>query len=226
MNAGAKVPHIKPETRPQPSNRGTRMFLGLFIVVGAIAIGCGAWTLLLRSLPCQHWPTTEGVIESAQMKTHSGSDDGDTYSANITYAYDVADIRYEGKRLAFGAMSASSDYAQGILDRYPVGRNVSVHYAPDQPELAVLETGIHGGTWVYFGVGTFFVLMGWMFLQGFSSANRAEQTTSGTQSGVVLQQPPILMGVIFMLMGSFVFFLEPSRGTPHWMVYAAGGSSL
>jgi hypothetical protein len=56
-----------------------------------------------------------------------------------------------------------------------------------------------------------------------SSANRAGQTTPTTQSNAGLQQPPILMGVIFMLMGSFVFFMEPSRGTPHWILYAVGG---
>lgn len=222
MNAGPKAPNIKPESRPQPSNRGTRMFLGLFMVVGVIAIGCGAWTLL-RSLRCEHWPTTEGVIETAEMGRQSSNDGGDTYSANVSYSYQVAGIHYVGTRLAFAAMSASSGYARGILDRYPVGKKVPVHYSPDDPELAVLETGIHGGTWVALGVGTFFVLMAWMFLQWFSAANRAGQTAPTAQSDVSLQQPPILMGVIFMLMGSFVFFMEPSGGTPHWIAYAVGG---
>jgi len=128
MNAGVNTPNIKPETRPQPSNRGTRMFCGLFILIGAVAIGCGAWTLL-RSLRCQHWPTTEGLIEAAEMGVQSGSDSGsdDTYSANVSYDYQVAGIHYKGTRLAFGAMSASSDYAQGILDRYPVGNKVPVY---------------------------------------------------------------------------------------------------
>ena len=217
-----KTPSRELKTTSQPSDRGNRAFLELFILIGAIAICCGAWTLL-RSLRCEHWPTTEGVIESAEMGTHSGSDDGDTYSANITYNYHVADIRYEGTRLAFGAMSASSEYARGILARYPVGKKVPVHYAPNNPELAVLETGIHGGTWIGFGVGTVFVLFGWMFLQQFSSANRGDQSTPTTQSNAGLQQPPVLMGVIFMLMGSFAFFMEPAGGTPNWILYAAGG---
>jgi hypothetical protein len=198
------------------------MFLWLFILIGAIAIGCGAWTLL-RSLRCARWPITEGTIEAAEMRRQSGSHGSDTYSANITYEYHVADVHYESTRLAFGAMSASSEYARGILNRYPVGKKVPVHYGPGNPELAVLETGIHGGTWIALGVGTVFVLAGWMFLQVSSSANRAGQTTPTTQSNAGLQQPPILMGVIFMLMGSFVFFMEPSRGTPHWILYAVGG---
>jgi hypothetical protein len=213
---------IQPETPPDRSKRSTRAFFGLFMLIGVVAIGCGAWTLL-RSLRCAHWPTTEGVIESAEMGRQSSNDGGDTYSANITYEYHVADVHYESARLAFGAMSASPEYAQGILNRYPVGKKVLVHYDPGHPELAVLETGIHGGTWIALGVGTVFVLASWMFLQMSSRATQAGQTTPTAPSDGGLQQPPILMGVLFMLMGSFAFFMEPSGSTPRWIVYAAGG---
>jgi hypothetical protein len=217
-----KTPQLENEPKRRASNRGTRAFLGLFILVGVAALGCGAWTLL-QSLRCERWPTAEGMIETAEMRRESGSHGSHTYSANISYNYQVAGIRYDGTRLAFGAMSASSEYAQGILKRYPVGKKVPVHYASDNPELAVLETGIHGGTWICFGVGTVFVLAGWMFMQQSSSANRAGQTAQTTQTNVGQQQPPVLMGVIFMLMGSFVFFMEPSAGTPRWILYAVGG---
>ena len=217
-----KTPSITLETGRKSSDRGPRLFLWLFIVIGVVAIGCGAWTLL-RSMRCARWPTAEAVIESAEMGRHSGNDDGDTYSADISYQYQVAGVHYEGTRLAFGEMTASPEYAQGILKRYPVGKKVPVHYDPRNPELAVLETGLHGGTGIAFAVGTVFVLFGWMFLKMFSSANRAGQATPATQAQAGLQQPPILMGVIFMLMGSFAFFMEPARGIPAWIVYAAGG---
>ena len=205
---------------PSPSNRSIRIFLGLFILIGVGALGGGVWTLI-RSLRCEHWPTTEGVIEQAELKYHSSDHGSGSYSASITYDYQVAGVHYPGTRLAFGEMSSSSGYPQGILDRFPVGKKVRVYYSPDVPQLAVLETGIHGGTWVCFGVGTLFVLAGIMFLQIFEKASVAGQIP---QTRVVLQQPPVLMGVIFMLMGSFVFFAPPSSGTPRWIVYAAGGT--
>jgi hypothetical protein len=215
-----KTPSIKLAKVRQPSNRGTRMFLWLFIVIGVVAIGCGAWTLL-RSIRCARWPTVEAVIESAEMGRHPGNHGGDTYSANISYNYQVAGIQYEGTRLAFGEMTTSPEYAQGILKRYPVGKKVPVHYDPANPELAVLETGLHGGTGIAFAVGTVFVLAGWMFLKVFSSAHAAQPASQATQSDVGLQQPPILMGVIFMLMGTFTCFMQPSDGTPSWIGYAA-----
>ena len=70
------------------------------------------------------------------------------YSAAVTYEYRVVGEKYTGNKIAFGAMSSSASYAHGVLDRYPVGKQVVVHYSPEHPAEAVLETGIHGGTWM------------------------------------------------------------------------------
>jgi hypothetical protein len=46
---------------PQSSKRSTQIFLGLFILVGVVAIGFGARNLF-QSVRCTGWPVTEGVI--------------------------------------------------------------------------------------------------------------------------------------------------------------------
>jgi hypothetical protein len=200
------------------SSRSTRAFSWFLILVAVIAIVFGAGNLF-RGLRCEYWPATVGVIRTAEMEHIIGHDSNssDTYSARITYDYQVTGLHYTSTRLAFGEMSSSPDYAQGILSRYRVGRKVPVHYDPNNPGLAVLETGIHGGTWICFGVGTVLLLAGWMFLQQ-SSANPA------TLTEVERQQPPKLMGVIFIVVGSFMFFMEPDRGVPAWIAYAVGGA--
>lgn len=73
--------------------------------------------------------------------------------------------------------------------------------------LSAIQTGIHGGTWICFGVGTLFVLFGWLFLKQSTAASRAELAPETPQSKAKLQQPPILMGIIFLLVASFVFFV-------------------
>ncbi len=158
-------------------------FAGFFILGGLVALGFGVWNLAW-SFRCAHWPTTQGVIQTAKMERHESRNKTGTtftYSADISYNYQVAGTNYTSTRLAFGEMSSSTDYAQRILDRFPVGRKVPVHYSPDDPRLAVLETGVHGGTWICFGVGTVFSLAGWMMLKMFSWAFRAEQTTQTAQ---------------------------------------------
>ncbi len=212
------------------SNRGAQLFCWLFIVIGLAAVGAGVWTLV-KSLRTEHWPVTDGIIQSAHMESHPGNRGSTTYSAEVTYMYQVVGVSYTGKKISIGGMSSSSDYAQGILNRYPVGKKVSVHYSPADPEEAVLETGIHGGTWICFGVGTGFVLFGTMFLQIQRAAAKAQmpgapQTPSvrtNPDGSISMDKPPALMGVIFLLAGVAICFAQPSGGTPHWIIYAAGG---
>ena len=213
----------------QVSNRGVRLFCWLFIAIGLVAVGAGVWTLI-KSIRTERWPVTDGVIQSAEMKSHSGSKGGTTYSAEVTYTYQVNGVRYKGNKVAIGQMSASPEYAQGILNRYPVGKKVSVHYSPTDPSEAVLETGIHGGTWICFGVGTAFALFGAMFLQIQRAAAKAQMPGAPPSSvrtnpdgSTSMDKPPALMGVIFLLAGVGICFMQPSGGTPNWIVYAAGG---
>jgi len=214
----------------QMSNRGTQLFCSLFIVVGLVAVGVGVW-LLFRSIRTEHWPVTDGIVQSAEIKSNRGNHGSATYSAEVTYSYQVAGANYTGDQVAIGQMSSSSDYAQGILNRYPAGKKISVHYAPGDPSDAVLETGIHGGMWICLGGGTAFTLVGIMFLLICRAAARAQLPGAPPSSSVTVQpdgrvtmdKPPVLMGVIFLLVGTGVCFVPPDRGTPGWLMYTVGG---
>ncbi len=128
-------------------------------------------------------------------------------------------------------MSSSTSYANGILYRYPVGKKVSVYYSPDDATDAVLETGVHGGTWICFGVGTAFVLFGILFLQICRAAARAQIPGTPESSSIHVQpdgrvtmdKPPVLIGVIFLLFGIVLAFVIPDNGTPRWIMWAVGG---
>ena len=211
------------------SNRGATFFCWLFIVVGLAVWGAGISTMI-KSLRTEHWAVTEGVIQSAEQKSDSGGDGGTTYSAAVTYAYQVGGASYTGEKVSIGQMSASSSYAQKILNRYPVGKKVSVHYAPDDPAEAVLETGIHGGTWICLAVGTAFALFGTMFLQIQRAVIKAQMPNAAPSSIIVqpngdigMDKPPILLGVIFLLAGIGLCFVTPDSGKPGWLMYAIGG---
>jgi hypothetical protein len=56
----------------QLSKRSTPVFLGLFIVIGAVAVVVGIW-MAIQSLQCERWPTTEGRIERSEMSHQTGS---------------------------------------------------------------------------------------------------------------------------------------------------------
>ena len=198
--------------------------------MGVGIVGWGGWTLI-KSIRTNDWPVTEGVIQSARQKEHSDNDGSSTYSAEVTYTYQIAGISYTGDKIAIGQMSSSAAYAQSVLSRYPVGQKVSVHYSPTDPAQAVLETGIHGGTWICFAVGTVFALFGIMFLQLMRNAATAEMSGSlksssapeATEGRETTNKPPVLLGLIFLIAGGAICFGQPSNGTPQWILYAAGG---
>lgn len=195
--------NIKPETKAQKSKLIACIFSGAVILIGLIGMGSGVW-MLLQGHNCTRWPTAEGVIRTATI-SHSKP-----YRASISYYYQVAGIPYTGTRLAFG-----EDMARGqrILNRYPVGTKAAVHYLPDEPQLAVLETGVHAGVWNNLGIGTVFALFGWMGLQ---------QTTNPGNQRRLKQQTPILLGGIFVVMGSVVCLTALSRGSSNWIGFGAG----
>ena len=192
-------------------------------------MGSGVW-MAFKSVSSEQWPVTDGVVLTAEMKSHSG-EHGDTYSAAVTYEYRVTGEKYTGNKIAIGSMSSSTSYAQGILSRYPVGKQVVVHYSPEHPAEAVLETGIHGGTWVCLGVGMAFALFGLMFLQLSRAAAQAElpgAPPSGLHTqpdgSVTMDKPPVLMGVIFLLAGIGLSLVTPDNGTPRWIMWAVGAT--
>ena len=130
--------------------------------------------MTIKSIRAEHWPVTDGIVQTAAMNSNTDNHGHRTYSADVTYSYQVAGTNYTGDKVSTGEMSSSVAYAQGILDRYPVGKTVIVHYSPDDPSDAVLETGIHGGTWICLGVGTVFVLVGILSLKLIRAAIRME----------------------------------------------------
>jgi hypothetical protein len=221
---------IKLLSMAQISSRGTRLFCSFFILIGLVSVGIGVW-LLTKSLRTEHWPVTDGIVQSAEVESHSGNEGGTTYSAKVTYSYQVAGATYTAGKVAIGQMSASAEYAQEIRNRYPAGKKVSVHYSPGDPPDAVLETGIHGGMWICFGVGAAFTLLGIMFLQIQRAASRAQMPGAPQSSSVTVQpdgsvtmdKPPVLMGVIFLLAGIGLCFVPPESGKPGWLMFAVGG---
>jgi hypothetical protein len=212
------------------SSRVTQIFFFLFIGVGLVIAGAGVW-MMIKSLRSENWPVTDGVILSAEMKSHSGSKGGTTYSAAVTYNYQVAGMSYTGKKISIGQMSSSTGYAQEILNRYPIGKKVSVHYSLADSSEAVLETDIHGGTWLCLGGGLAFALIGTLFLQMSRAATRAQLPGAPPSSihvqpdgGVTMDKPPVLMGVIFLLAGIGLSFVTPDNDKPRWIMLAVGAA--
>lgn len=164
------------------------LFPLLFLVVGLILLAIGG-RQLYQGEQSKGWPTVQGKIAVAELgkrvdRDNDNSTVSTTYSADISYDYIVADVTYINGDVHFGAMSSSDpSAARRLLQRYPVGKVVTVYYNPAQPQQAVLEPGIAGVTWILPGIGLIFAVVGtgftWGVLRLRSGGTTAQQVTIG-----------------------------------------------
>ncbi len=62
------------------------------------------------------------------------------YSPYVLYEYKIGERLYTAERIGYTSSNGPDiARAQAVIDRYPVGAIVSVHYDPQNPSEAVLE---------------------------------------------------------------------------------------
>jgi hypothetical protein len=157
---------MRPTTHLPPVGRffAIRVFPGAVVLVGAAAIYLGLANARVARASVD-WPAVDGEIvrsgiQEERITTRSGPPSL-THRAVVVYTYSAGGVRYEGNRVAFGeyATSDPEDAAQ-IVNRYPTGTAVRVHYRPDDPAVSVLEPGDQGRPWLYTALGLVFALVG------------------------------------------------------------------
>jgi hypothetical protein len=101
------------------------------------------------------WPVTQGEIVSSVVEQRSSTENGRTrriYLPVVEFAYTVGGHRLHSRQVKLGLeVSGSESFAQGIVDRYPAGAAVEVHYDPQDPSNAALENPT-GTNWLLLGI--------------------------------------------------------------------------
>lgn len=126
------------------------------------------------------WPTTQGAIVLAQVVSEESREedsDGDTryvtrYRPEVSFAYRVEGQDYSTNTWKTGMTALYSDTAEAerVTAKYPKGRAVTVHYNPDEPNIAVLEPQNRDGAAVPLVFGAAFGIVGglmmWLMVYG------------------------------------------------------------
>ncbi len=134
------------------------------ILISVFFIGVGVQTTRLAR-ESDGWPSVDGEIvgsdiveETSSARTGRGTV---TYRPTIRYRYRVGDADYTGERVALGEYATENRAdAEAVVQRYPIGRRLPVHYRPSAPNVAVLEVGDHGLPWLFGALGSVFLLAG------------------------------------------------------------------
>lgn len=89
----------------------------------------------------QSWPATSGTILSATIQTRR-SGRSISVSPVVIYSYNVSGREYQSQIIKAGEQFLNvggSIIANQVIQRYPVGSNVTVYYNPQNPGEAALE---------------------------------------------------------------------------------------
>lgn len=152
--------HMGPRVRVSRFRWRSLIFTLIFVAAG-LAMLYFAYQQYQDSKASETWPVASGTVVSSEVTRYRNSDRQTFYAADVAYEYTVNDVSYTGDKVAFSEVNTSKpDSAQKIVDRYPVGQQVEVHYDPADPGKAVLETEVGIGVWIQLGGGIFFVLIG------------------------------------------------------------------
>lgn len=138
----------------------------------AMAVGIGFIITGSREVIQAHqssnWSKVEGVItESLVERKRTRADKPKTSrKPKVTYQYTVGDSTFTGDRPICGttinlaARFGLTRSAEQVVRQYPKGSTVDVFHHPDDPKVAVLETGIKGETLVPVVFGLIFLSAG------------------------------------------------------------------
>jgi hypothetical protein len=129
---------------------GLLLLGALFLLAAALA------TMLLRQawlgFEHEHWKAAPGVVTESQLLPASGTDDSPQRDrVEFRYRFTVHGRSYEG--VAFSLREPPP--ARAIIQKYPVGRRVTVHYDPRFPGDAVLKLDRIGSRPLLLGFGFF-----------------------------------------------------------------------
>lgn len=122
------------------------------IAPSLLAVGMGvnwawsAWPAWLRAHQSRRWPAAAGMVTGEYVGDADGILNFCTYSysAGVTYEYEVAGQRHRCNLISYRHAFAFVSIRRVVRAKapYPVGRAVTVYYDPRHPERGVLEPGV------------------------------------------------------------------------------------
>jgi len=136
-----------------------RIFPWPFFLIGLAVLVFGIRGLL-EANASTHWQTTTGTVTHSDV-TVSRSSDGTMFGASVVYEFEIDGSRHIGDRVnASDFQSSSRAAALRVVERYPVGMEVTVYCHPNEPERSLLEPGISTSAFFLPGFGLVFFLAG------------------------------------------------------------------
>lgn len=163
-NLSAESETVQPtaDNRPSPFLRFFfgRVFPWPFFVIGLIILIVGIRGAL-EANASTNWQTTTGTVTHSDVVTSKSRRGGPMFGASVVYEFDLEGSRHIGDRVTVANIQTSSRArALRVVERYPVGAEVTVYCHPSDPERSLLEPGLSASAFFMPGFGLVFFLAG------------------------------------------------------------------
>jgi hypothetical protein len=113
---------------------------GVGFLYAGIAIFVWDVEKLRQARDSQNWPRVEGRVILSTVDRSK-----DEIEPHVVYTYIVAGTLYESRQISFDIFDkpGGRGLPESIVARYPVEKEVTVYYKPDEAGIAILEPGIY-----------------------------------------------------------------------------------
>ncbi|BBO76640.1 hypothetical protein DSCW_40570 [Desulfosarcina widdelii] len=170
---------LKPTVSLDANGKADRGLIFLILGMFAAGIVLMAWGVyeIKGSRESGNWPSTQGTITSSGVSKRTTRDSNHrnrtTYTPKVNFQYQVDGRQYTSSRIAFGTgdTGGSEKWARKVVNKYPVGKTVTVHYKPQDPQYGVLESGITWRSIIFLLAGAVFFIVGVLCVRAKSRRN-------------------------------------------------------
>lgn len=131
--------------------------LTVFLLVGLFSCFI-SFDTFSQAENAREWPTTSGKVIDSELRTVCKYIGSCSSSANITYQYNVGGNSYTNNKVAYDPQTYKES-ASWLVNRYPNGTVVNVHYDPHDPLDSYLAYGSRYNKYPIFSVGIGFILL-------------------------------------------------------------------
>ena len=116
------------------------VFFSLFALAG-LGVTCALVVPgAIRYFKAKSWVETPATIIWSRVKSHSGGDDGTTYSADLFYRYQFKGREYRSNNYNLsGGSSSGRDSKQEIVDSHPSKSALTCYVNPEKPWQAIVH---------------------------------------------------------------------------------------
>ena len=131
------------------TNAWPAMLLGALCLGGCVKFVSDAVADIRRKRAVEGWPQAEGkVLSHSEISKHFERHWYGT--AHVNYEYTVDGTAHRGK---LGYRDERLAQVEDLLDRFPVGKTITVWHDPESPAESLLEHRFGVGTFGYFALG-------------------------------------------------------------------------